>query len=131
MVVGFVNAGLMNITQALSVVLGANVGTTVTAQLIAFKISALALPAIGIGAGLRFFSKKKTMHYLGDVIIGFGILFLGLDIMKGSFVPLKQSPVFANTFAYFSGNPFLAVLAGAVLTMIIQSSSATIGIVRK
>lgn len=128
MVVGFVNAGLMNLAQALSVVLGANVGTTVTAQLIAFKIGKLALPAIGIGVFMRMFSSNKKHHYWGEVLIGFGLLFLGLKIMKGGFAPLKHSAMFKEAFVTFSHNPLLAVAAGAILTMIVQSSSATIGI---
>lgn len=128
MVVGFVNAGLMNLTQALSVVLGANVGTTITGQLIAFKVSSLALPAIGIGVFLRLFSKNTRYHYIGEVMVGFGLLFLGLGEMKHSFVPLKKSVLFKEAFVYFSVNPVMAALAGAALTMIVQSSSATLGI---
>ncbi len=128
MVVGFVNAGLMNLAQALSVVLGANVGTTITAQLIAFKIGKLALPAIGIGVGLRIFSKDKKRQFYGEILMGFGMLFLGLDIMKHAFVPLKGSVMFRDAFIYFSQNPVMSVFAGAILTMIVQSSSATIGI---
>jgi len=128
MVVGFVNAGLLNLVQALSVVLGANVGTTVTAQLIAFKIGKLALPAIGIGVFMRMFTSNKKYHYWGEVIIGFGLLFLGLKIMKDGFVPLRHSEFFQHAFITFSHHPLLAVAAGAVLTMVVQSSSATIGI---
>ncbi|NCC88667.1 MAG: Na/Pi cotransporter family protein, partial [Clostridia bacterium] len=128
MVVGFVNAGLLKLTQALSVVLGANIGTTITGQIIAFKITELALPAIGIGAFMRIFLKHPRVHYYGEVLIGFGMLFLGLDIMTDSFGPLKASPGFKDLFVTFSRNPVMAVLAGAVLTMIIQSSSATLGI---
>jgi len=128
MVVGFVNAGLMNITQSLSIVLGANIGTTVTAQLIAFKIAKLSLPAIGIGVFLRLFTKKKKYNYYGEVLIGFGLLFLGLATMKDGFAPLRSSEEFRNAFILFSSTPLLAVAAGAILTMIVQSSSATIGI---
>ncbi|PIE48200.1 MAG: Na/Pi cotransporter [Gammaproteobacteria bacterium] len=128
MVVGFVNAGLLKLTQALSVVLGANIGTTVTAQIIAFKITKLALPAIGVGAFMKLFMKHPRVRYYGEVLIGFGMLFLGLDIMKDCFVPLKKSEGFTEFFITFSRNPVMAVIAGAVLTMIVQSSSATIGI---
>lgn len=128
MVVGFVNAGLMNLMQALSVVLGANVGTTITAQLIAFKIGALAYPAIGLGVVLRMFTQDKRLHYYGEVLIGFGLLFTGLHVMKDTFAPLKHNTVFNAAFQTFSVHPILAVLAGTVLTMIVQSSSATIGI---
>lgn len=128
MVVGFVNAGLISLTQSLSIVLGANIGTTVTAQLIAFKITNLALPAIGIGVFLRMFSKNKNRQYIGEIIIGFGLLFLGLETMKQGFAPLKHSQMFTDTFLLFSHNPLLAALAGAVLTIVVQSSSATMGI---
>ncbi|MCB9481017.1 MAG: Na/Pi cotransporter family protein [Desulfobacteraceae bacterium] len=128
MVVGFVNAGLLKLTQALSVVLGANIGTTITGQIIAFKITDFALPAIGIGVFMRIFLKHPRIHYYGEVLIGFGMLFLGLDIMKDSFGPLKSSAGFKELFVTFSKNPVMAVMAGAVLTMIIQSSSATLGI---
>ncbi|MDY0162017.1 Na/Pi cotransporter family protein [Desulfobotulus sp.] len=128
MVVGFVNAGLMNLTQALSVVLGANVGTTVTAQLIAFKITSLALPAIGVGVFLRLFSRISKLQYWGEILIGFGLLFLGLQVMTDGFVPLRKSAMFREAFIYFSVNPLAAAFAGAVLTMLVQSSSATMGI---
>ena len=128
MVVGFVNAGLLKLTQALTVVLGANIGTTVTAQIIAFKITNFALPAIGIGVFMRLFMKHPRVQYYGEVLIGFGMLFLGLDIMKDCFGPLKQSTEFRDMFVAFSKNPVMAVMAGAILTMIVQSSSATIGI---
>jgi phosphate:Na+ symporter len=128
MVVGFVNAGLMSLTQSLSIVLGANIGTTVTAQLIAFKITTLALPAIGVGAFLRLFSKNKKTQYVGEIIIGFGFLFMGLETMKHGFAPLKHSEAFTNAFVAFSHNPLLAAAAGALLTVIVQSSSATMGI---
>lgn len=128
MVVGFVNAGLMNLLQALSIILGANLGTTLTAQLLAFDIVAFALPAVGIGMCLKVFSKNAKTQYLGEMLLGFGMLFIGLDIMKDSFVPLRNTEGFRDMFLYFSINPVLAVFAGAVLTIIIQSSTATIGI---
>lgn len=128
MVVGFVNAGLINLTQALGVVLGANIGTTITAQLIAFKISGIALPAIGIGVIVRFFTKAPKVQYWGEVLTGFGLLFFGLDIMTQSFIPVRASETFRETFLAFSGNPIAAVFAGAILTMIVQSSTATMGI---
>ena len=128
MVVGFVNAGLMNLSQAISVVLGANLGTTVTAQLIAFDIHALALPAIAIGMILKMFSKDVTKQYWGEILLGFGMLFIGMEIMKDGFVPLRKTDGFRDMFVYFSSNPVLAVAAGAFLTVIVQSSSATIGI---
>lgn len=128
MTVGFVNAGLMSLVQAIGVVIGANIGTTVTAQIIAFKITEYALPAIGMGTALRLFSRKQKWQYIGEVILGFGILFFGLEIMKEAFGPLRGSKTFVNAFATFSTNPFLGIIAGTILTLIVQSSSATIGI---
>jgi phosphate:Na+ symporter len=128
MVVGFVNAGLMNLMQALSVVLGANIGTTITAQIIAFKITKFALPAIGVGVAMAVFSKNPKKKYYGEIILGFGLLFFGLTTMKHSFIPLKEAKEFADLFVYFSTNPIAAAAAGAILTVVVQSSSATIGI---
>lgn len=128
MVVGFVNAGLMNLTQALSVILGANVGTTITAQIIAFKITAISMPAIAAGVLILLFIKKPKAQYIGEIIFGFGLIFFGMDIMTTAFVPLSKSEHFRNVFIYFSHMPILAVLAGALTTLLIQSSSATIGI---
>ncbi len=128
MVVGFVNAGLMSLMQAIGVVLGANIGTTVTAQLIAFKITKYALPAIGIGVGLKMFSKQKRWAYIGEIILGFGILFYGLTVMKHAFDPVKHSEEFRHIFTMVGDNHLLAVGVGALLTIIVQSSSATIGI---
>jgi phosphate:Na+ symporter len=128
MVVGFVNAGLMNLMQALSIVLGANVGTTLTAQLLAFDIAILALPAVGFGMCLKVFSKNEKTQYLGEMLLGFGMLFIGLEILKDSFVPLRNSEGFKELFVLFSSNPLLAVATGAILTMVVQSSTATIGI---
>ena len=128
MVVSFVNAGLMNLFQALSIVLGANIGTTITAQLIAFKITQFALPAIGMGVAMALFSKDAKKRYYGEIILGFGLLFFGLETMKHAFIPLKEAKDFANLFVFFSVNPIAAAAAGAILTVIVQSSSATIGI---
>ena len=128
MVVGFVNAGLMSLVQSIGVVLGANIGTTVTAQLIAFKITKYALPAIGIGAGFKLFAHSRRWQYFGEILLGFGILFFGLSVMKGAFVPLKSSPEFQAVFTQVGHNPLLGVLVGAIMTIVVQSSSATIGI---
>ncbi len=128
MVVGFVNAGLMTLMQAIGVVLGANIGTTVTAQLIAFNITKFALPAIGLGVGLKLFAKRKSWIYVGEIILGFGILFYGLSVMKDAFDPLKASSEFRHFFTLVGDNHLLAVAAGALLTVVVQSSSATIGI---
>jgi phosphate:Na+ symporter len=131
-VVGFVNAGLINLTQAMGVILGANVGTTITAQIIAFKITALALPAIALGVGLKLFGKRRKWRYIGDVILGFGLLFFGMETMKAGFKPLRTDPEFIQFFTAFDagtlGGAALCVVTGAALTMILQSSSATVGI---
>lgn len=128
MVVGFVNAGLMSMMQSIGIILGANIGTTITAQLIAFNITEFALPAIGIGAGLKLFSKKKNYIYAGEIILGFGILFFGLATMKAAFGPLKSSEEFRQLFLLVGNYRLLAVLIGALLTVVVQSSAATIGI---
>lgn len=128
MVVGFVNAGLMSLMQAIGVVLGANVGTTVTAQLIAFNITKFALPAIGVGVGLKMFSKSRDWVYIGEIILGFGILFYGLSVMKTAFDPIKASGELRHVFTLVGDNHLLAVALGAAVTVLVQSSSATIGI---
>lgn len=129
MTVSFVNAGLMTLRQALGVVLGANIGTTVTAQIIAFKIHQYALPALGIGVGLRLFSKSGHYKSLGEVIMGFGMLFFGLTLMKEAMEPLKASPLVKDAFVKFDGSPLLGVLVGTIFTVLLQSSSVTVGIV--
>jgi phosphate:Na+ symporter len=132
MLVGFADAGLMSLTQAVGVILGANIGTTITAQLIAFKITAYALPAIAAGALLKFFIGRKKWIYLGDVLLGFGLVFYGLATMKTGFSPLREDPTFISFFTSFQsdtiGGISLCVMVGAVLTMVLQSSSATVGI---
>lgn len=128
MVVGFVNAGLLSLVQAVGVVLGANIGTTVTAQLIAFKVTRFALPAIGLGAAIALFSRERSRSYWGEIILGLGLLFFGLAIMKQAFDPLKHSEDIRQIFALASDYHLLGVLAGALLTVIVQSSTATIGI---
>jgi phosphate:Na+ symporter len=132
MLIGFVSAGLMTLQQAIGVILGANVGTTMTAQLIAFKLSALALPAIIVGVPLKFFATRKKMRYIGEVILGFGLLFFGMTVMKHGLAPIKSDPAFAAFFTQFSpdtgGGLLLCVGVGALVTIMVQSSSATIGL---
>ncbi|PLX89568.1 MAG: Na/Pi cotransporter [Desulfuromonas sp.] len=128
MVIGFVNAGLLSLVQSLGVILGANIGTTVTAQLIAFNISQYALPAIGLGALFKLFAKNRTLNYVGEVVLGFGLLFFGLLIMKQAFAPLKSSEQFHHLLLMVTDYRLLAVLVGAGLTMLVQSSSAVIGV---
>ena len=130
--VSFVDAGLMNLVQAVGVILGANIGTTITAQLIAFKITAYALPAIAAGALVKFFVGRRVWVYVGDVLLGFGLVFYGLATMKSGFAPLKESESFISFIARFHAagveDILLCVLLGTLLTMILQSSSATVGI---
>jgi phosphate:Na+ symporter len=132
MLVSFVDAGLINLVQAIGIILGANIGTTVTGQLIAFKISAYALPAIAVGVFLKFFMGKRKWMYAGDVLLGFGLVFYGLATMKAGFAPLKQEPAFLTLFTKFNADDLrgilLCVLVGTALTMTVQSSSATVGI---
>ena len=132
MLVSFVDAGLMSFIQATGVVLGANIGTTVTAQLIAFNITAYALPAIAAGVLLKFFVGRQKWIYVGDVLLGFGLIFFGLATMKAGFAPLKDHPSFVALFTRFNADDIisiqLCILVGTVMTMILQSSSATIGI---
>ncbi|EFK10635.1 Na/Pi-cotransporter II-like protein [delta proteobacterium NaphS2] len=132
MLVSFVDAGLMSFVQAIGVILGANVGTTVTAQLIAFKITSYSLPAIALGVLLKFFIGRKKWVYVGDILLGFGLVFFGLATMKSGFAPLKSHPTFISLFTKFNadnvGGILLCILVGSILTMILQSSSATVGI---
>lgn len=130
MVIGLVNAGLMDLAQATGVIMGANIGTTVTAQLIAFKLTQFALPAIAIGTAINMFSKHKIQKSVGQVILGFGILFFGMETMETALKPLAELPQFVNFIASFGRTPILGVLAGFITTGIIQSSSATIGILQ-
>jgi len=129
MVVGFVNAGLMSIVQALGIIFGANIGTTITAQLIAFRLTDYALPFIGLGMLTMFLAKKKTHKHIGEFLLGFGILFLGLKISTDVVKPLGGNPLFNNILVSFSRNPLLGVLAGAVITGILQASGVTVGMV--
>lgn len=130
MVVGFVNAGLMDIYQAAGVIFGANVGTTITAQLIAFKLSDIAPAFLLIGVLMYSFSKKLMVRQIGGVIAGFGILFVGLDMMGDSMSKLRDMPEVANFLATFGRVPILGVLAGLLITVVIQSSSASVGILQ-
>lgn len=128
MVIGFVNAGLMTLKQAVGVIFGANIGTTITAQLIAFKITHYVLPIIGVGFVLHFFCKKRVPKQIGLVIFGFGLLLLGLSIMTDTVRFLRSSQAVKDIFVNFSSTPILGVLAGMIVTMVVQSSSATVGI---
>ncbi|MBU1045374.1 MAG: Na/Pi cotransporter family protein [Candidatus Omnitrophica bacterium] len=129
MVVGFVNAGLMGLEQAIGVIFGANIGTTITAQIIAFKLTNYALPAIAIGACLYLFVPKRFWKFFGLFLLGFGILFLGLQTMTSVIKDYSDRPAVISAFISFSKNPALAVLTGAVVTAIFQSSSVTTGMI--
>lgn len=129
MVVGFVNAGLMTIKQAVGIIMGANIGTTVTAQLVAFNFEIISLPAIGIGCGLILFSRRRTHRYIGQIVLGFGLLFLGMRTMKLALSPLSQEAIFVSWMSKFSHSPLLGVLVGLIVTSIIQSSSASTAII--
>jgi phosphate:Na+ symporter len=132
MLIGFVTAGLMTLQQAVGMILGANIGTTVTAQLIAFKLAKLALPAIASGVVLKYFTQQKKTRAIGDVVLGFGMLFYGMTVMKLGLSPIKSDPVFLDFFTKFDpssvGGLLLCVVVGAGLTIMVQSSSATIGL---
>ncbi len=125
MSVSFVHAGLMTLKQAVGVIMGANIGTTVTAQLIAFNIKHYALPIIGIGMILSVFGRSKRNKYIGNGLVGFGLLFLGMQHMGDAMSFLRGRE---DIFLAFSSNPVLGVLVGAIVTMLVQSSSATIGL---
>lgn len=129
MVVGFANAGLMSLNQAIGTILGARIGTTVTAQIIAFKITEAALPIVGIGVIMSFFVKGRTYRNLGQAILGFGLLFLGLNLMAGHLSELRDNPTFVSLLATLGQQKLLGVLAGALFTAVIQSSSASVGVI--
>ena len=129
MTVGFVNAGLINLKTAIGIIMGANIGTTITAQIVSLNIvGLLTYPLLIIGFILFFTSKRRRYKNIGMAIIGLGLLFLGMGIMQESLDPLKDNQSFKNFLLVFSRNPFLGVLAGLLLTSLLQSSSATIGI---
>ena len=128
MVVSFVNAGMMTLYQAAGVIMGANIGTTVTSQLVSFNLSAYAPVFLFIGVILTQFVKNDRVKKIGEVILGFGVLFMGLSVMSGSMSNLKDSPQVANLLGGLT-NPFLGVVMGTIITAIIQSSSVTVSIV--
>ncbi|MDO4793581.1 MAG: Na/Pi cotransporter family protein [Filifactor alocis] len=128
MVVGFVNASLMSLNQAIGIIMGANIGTTVTAQLVSFDLESIAPVAIGIGVLLMMLKKTKRAKNFAEILVGFGILFVGMNFMKNSLAPLREYQGFRDLLIYFGHNAFLGILMGFVLTLILQSSSASIGI---
>ena len=136
MVVGFINAGLLQLSQGMAVVLGADIGTTITSWLVSimgfskFSISEYSLPFIAIGFFITFVSKTRKTKVLGQCILGFGFLFLGLGLMSSGLNPLKESQNVKHIFATFGKNPLLGIIVGIVFTMVIQSSSVSIAIVQ-
>ena len=129
MVVGFVNSGMMTLRQAVWIIMGANIGTTITGQLIALDVGAMAPLFAFVGVAMVVFLKKAVFHHYGQIIAGLGILFLGMEMMSSSMLPLRESEAFIGLMTRFS-NPLLGILAGALFTAIIQSSSASVGILQ-
>ena len=130
MVIGFVSAGLMTLKQGISVILGANIGTTMTAQLLAFNISDYIFVIIFVGFIVSFVFKSEKIKSIGQTIFAFGLLFEGIQIMSSVMKPLAASPVFVNMIDHVSGMPVLGVLVGTLMTLVVQSSSATIAVLQ-
>lgn len=130
LVIGFVSAGLMSLKQGISVIFGANIGTTMTAQLMAFKISDYIMPIVFIGFLIAFIAKKEKIKFVGQTIFAFGLLFVGIEMMGDVMKPLATSPVFINMMEKVSNIPVLGVGVGLVMTLVVQSSSATIAVLQ-
>ena len=128
LLVGFVSAGLMSLSQSVSIIFGANIGTTITAQIIAFKVTKYALLMIAVGFGMLFFSKKEAIRQYGGILLGLGLVFYGMSVMSGTMKPLRTNEDFINLMANMS-NPLLGILTAALFTALVQSSSATTGVV--
>ncbi len=128
LVVGFITAGLMSMAQSISVIMGANIGTTITAQIIAFKVTRFALGMVAVGFGLLFFAKRESLRNHGKGIMGLGLVFFGMAVMGDAMVPLRAYQPFLEWMARME-NPLLGMLAGALFTALVQSSSATTGVV--
>ena len=129
MVVGFVTSGMMTLRQAVWIIMGANIGTTITGQLIALDVGVLAPLFAFIGVAMMVFLKKPQSHHFGSIIGGLGVLFIGMDMMSASMAPLREMPGFVSLMTTFS-NPVIGILAGALFTAVIQSSSASVGILQ-
>lgn len=140
MVVGFVSAGVLNLTQAVGVIMGANIGTTITAWIVSmnqlgdafavFQPAFFAPLLIGIGAIFMLFGKKQRMKTAGEILVGLGLLFIGLDFMSSSISPYTDAPVFSEAFRLLGSNPLLGMIIGALVTALLQSSSASVGILQ-
>ena len=129
MVVGFINSGMMNLRQAVWIIMGANIGTTITGQLIALDVGALAPLFAFAGVAMVVFLKRPQIHHYGNILAGLGVLFIGMDMMSSSMAPLRDWPVFVEVVSTFS-NPVIGILVGALFTALIQSSSASVGILQ-
>lgn len=129
--VGLVSAGFLNLRQAIGIIMGANIGTTITAFIIGIKISDYALPIIAIGAVLLFFFKNRKVHNIGQIVFGFGALFFGLELMGDGMKPLQDLQEFKDFTLLMSDNAVLGVVVGTIFTLVVQSSSATIGILQE
>ncbi|HPM13413.1 MAG TPA: Na/Pi cotransporter family protein, partial [Bacteroidales bacterium] len=127
MLVSFVHSGLMRFKQTLSILLGATIGSTITVQLISFKLTDYSLLFVAIGGALYMFSKKNSLRFVGESLFGFGLLFFGMEVMSEAITPIKSSSVFIQIFTHLQ-NPFLGIFVGALFTAIVQSSAASIGI---
>jgi phosphate:Na+ symporter len=128
MLVGFAASSLMTLPQAMAVVLGADIGTTVTVQLIAFRLSAYALLIVALGFALRFFARRRRVRYAGEAILGFGLLFYGMKLMADATLPLREAPLFTQIMEHLAAAPFAGLAAGAVATVLMQGSAPTIGL---
>ena len=129
MVVGFVNSGMMTLKQAVWIIMGANIGTTITGQLIALDVGAVAPLFAFVGVAMVVFLKKPQIHHYGNILAGLGVLFIGMEMMGSAMEPLREWPAFVNLVSTFS-NPVVGILAGAAFTALIQSSSASVGILQ-
>ena len=129
MTVGFVNSGLMSLNQAVWIIMGANIGTTITGQLIALDVGALAPLIAFIGVVLVVFVKNKKLQHIGGIVAGVGVIFIGMGMMRDAMLPLRDEPEFIQLMTSFK-NPLLGVMAGALFTAVIQSSAASIGILQ-
>ena len=128
LVVGFISAGLMSSAQSISIIMGANIGTTITAQILAFNVTELALPMIGFGFALQFLGRREKVRHIGSVTMGLGLIFLGMTLMGQAMAPLRSYDLFLDVMAAIDA-PVLGIVVGALFTALIQSSSATTGIV--
>ena len=129
LVVGFITAEVMTLSQAVGVIFGSNVGTTITAQIVAFKVTKYALLMIAIGFAALFISKDEKVQHYGEILMGLGLVFFGMSVMSGAMKPLRSYEPFLNLMKNMGGNPILGILISAIFTALVQSSSATTGIV--